>query len=91
LTKNLCDSNARRLAKQFEKRISQLRERQSQLEKQLTTRAEKSVDLDFRRAELNRLQKMASEFAMKLEYLDIDASSPDRIRPLQPAVIKNDD
>jgi hypothetical protein len=78
-------------AKTLEQRISQLHERQAELVKQLTSSAENSTDLQMRRAKLEQLQKTASELAMKLEMLDIEAGTPDQIRQVQQAVIKTGD
>ena len=74
-------------AKAIEQRIAQLHERQVELEKKLTSRAEKSTDLQIRHDDLKQLQRISNEMSAKLQQLDIDASSPDRVRQMQPAVI----
>jgi hypothetical protein len=72
--------------KSIAQRISQLRDRQAELEKRITTRAEKSTDLETRRRELEQLQRIADEMSLKLEQLDAEATAPDRIRQIQAAV-----
>lgn len=73
--------------KSLEARIEQLHKRQEELQKTIVSRSEKSVDLTTRHQELERQQRIADEMAVKLERLDIEANSPDRIRQVQPAVI----
>ena len=76
--------------KAIEQRIAQLRERQADLEKKLTSQAEKPIDLQTRHDELEQLQRTANEMSTKLEKLDINASSPDSLRQMQPDVISAD-
>ena len=71
----------------IETRIGQLRERQAELERKLTSRAEKSVELTTRQQDLERLQRIADRMSIKLEMLDIEANAPERIRQIQPAVV----
>jgi len=73
-------------AKARDERIKQLRDKQAAIEQQLTSRVEKSSDLEVRRLDLERRQRIADELTVKLEQMDIDASGPDRIRQVQPAV-----
>jgi polysaccharide biosynthesis transport protein len=73
--------------KLIETRISQLKSRQTELEKLLTRRAEKSADLETRRQDIDQLQSISNEMSIKLQRLDIAANSPDRIRQVQPAMI----
>ena len=72
-------------------RIEQLRKRQSELEKAVQKRYEKSVDLETRGEELKQLQQIATEMNVKLEKMDIDSQSPGRIRQVQAAVIDRGD
>ena len=60
-------------------------ERQNELEKEILKRNEKSVDLETRGEELKQLQEIANEMNVKLEKMDIDSQSPDRIRQVQQA------
>jgi hypothetical protein len=73
-------------SKAREQRMNQLRERQAELEKKITSRAERSSGLELRQRRLEQLQRIASEMSDKLQQLDIEASSPDRIRQVQAAV-----
>jgi len=59
------------------------------LEAKLKTSAEKPSDLEMRQKELEPLQRIAHEMALNLERMDIEASSPDRIRQIQSAVISS--
>jgi hypothetical protein len=68
-------------------RIKQLSERQASLEQSLTTRGEKSVEMTIRERELALLQRIADEMSIKLEKMDIEANTPERIRQIQPAVV----
>jgi len=54
----------------------------------LKTRIERSSDLETKEDDLEQLQHIANDMSVKLESLDIDASAPDQIRPVQPAVGK---
>jgi hypothetical protein len=73
----------------IERRIAQLRERQAELEKNLTNRAETSIELDARQRDLERLERIADEMSVKLEKLDIEANAPERIRQIQQAVLSD--
>ena len=66
--------------------IYQLHKLQDELEKKLTARADRSADLELRQRDLEQLQQIAGDMSQRLEQLDIDASSPDRIRQVQAAV-----
>lgn len=76
--------------KSIETRIEQLRERQSELEKRITSRGEKSAEMSLRKVELEQLQKIANEMSTKLEKMDIEAQAPPRIEQRQPAVVGPD-
>ena len=52
----------------------------------LRSRMEVSTDMEVREEKLKQLQEIASDMSVKLESLDIDASAPDQIRPVQQAV-----
>jgi succinoglycan biosynthesis transport protein ExoP len=70
-------------------RMEQLRKRQSELEKNILRRNERSVDLETRGEELKQLQIIANDMNAALEKLDLNAQSPARIRQVQPAVIND--
>jgi polysaccharide biosynthesis transport protein len=53
--------------------------------KTLSTRIEKSVDLEQRDLELKQLQEIANDMSIKLESLDIEKSAPKQIQLIQPA------
>jgi hypothetical protein len=74
-------------SKAIEQRLAALHRRQDELEKKLTSRAERSTDLEFRQRDLEQLQRIAGEMSQRLEQMDIEASSPDRVRPVQRAVV----
>ena len=79
--------NVRQAQADSSERIEQLRKRQEELQKVIVSRGEKSADLTIRDQELEQLEQIADGMTMKLERLDIEASSPDRIRQVQKAVI----
>ena len=70
-------------------RLEQVRKRQSELEKNIVKRNERSVDLETRGEELKQLQQIAKDMNVKLEQMDIDNQLPGVIRQLSPAVITN--
>jgi len=53
---------------------------------ELKKRVERSTDLETREEELKQLQQIANDMSVKLQSLDIEASRPSQIQPLQPAV-----
>jgi capsular exopolysaccharide synthesis family protein len=53
---------------------------------ELKKRIERSTDMETREEELKQLQDIAKDMGVKLESLDIDATAPDQIRQVQPAV-----
>jgi succinoglycan biosynthesis transport protein ExoP len=57
------------------------------LSEQLLKKAGKSVELDVRRADLDRLQEIAKDMGVKLQTLDIEAEAPKRIKLIQPATL----
>jgi hypothetical protein len=71
----------------FEKRISQLRERQAELEKQLIAPAPSSIELSARLAELKVLQGIANEMAAQQVRMEIDSHAPQPIELIQKAVV----
>jgi capsular exopolysaccharide synthesis family protein len=56
----------------------------------LKSRVETNGDLETRKTKMEQLQEIANDMSVKLESLDIEASAPEQIRPLQPAVAKKD-
>ncbi len=71
----------------IEQRLSQLRKNRDEQWAQLHREVERSTDLETRKRDLDQLQSIATEMSTRLEWLDLDASAPDRIRQVQPAVI----
>lgn len=57
------------------------------LSEQLRKKAGKSVELDVRRADLDRLQEIAKDMGVKLQTFDIEAEAPKRIKMIQPATL----
>lgn len=74
-------------AAKLEKRLTQLREAQTELSQKIKSSTEKPADLEVRQKELERLQRIADEMSVKLEMLDIEANRPEQIHQLQSAVI----
>jgi len=75
-------------SKFLEARITQLRKDQNELMKTIQKRNERSVDLTTRKSELDQLQSIANDLAIKLEKLDIDNQIPAPIQQLSPATIE---
>ncbi len=75
-------------SKYVEARITQLRKSQDELMKTIQKRNERSVDLTTRKNELDQLQSIANDLAIKLEKMDIDSQIPAQIRQLQQAVLE---
>ena len=71
-------------------RMEQLRKRQTELERNLLKRNERSVELEARGEELKQLQEIANDMSIKLEQMDINKQLPARIRQVQPAVIDDE-
>jgi succinoglycan biosynthesis transport protein ExoP len=57
------------------------------LSEQLLKKAGKSVELDVRRADLDRLQEISKDMGVKLQTFDIEAEAPKRIKLIQPATL----
>jgi hypothetical protein len=76
--------------KPLELRIEELSKRQAELEKKVLVRREESAEISIRTQELEQLQRIAHEMAVKLERIDIDAEAPSRIRQVQKAVISRE-
>jgi hypothetical protein len=74
-------------SKFYETRISQLRERQAELETQLAQLNEPSVELNALKSEIELLQQMTNELEIKLQMSAIDRNAPSRIEQIQPAVV----
>lgn len=87
------NNDLQQLNKEFQTEFAALRGRwqatSNQLEesmKKLTSRIEKSVDLEIRQNKLQQLQEIANDMSIKLESLEIEANAPDQIRKVQDAV-----
>jgi hypothetical protein len=74
-------------AKYVAARLEQLRRRQNELEKDISKRNVRSVELETRGEELKQLQQIANDMSFKLEQLEIDKQLPNRIRQVQQAVV----
>jgi hypothetical protein len=72
-------------------RTAKLRDQQAMLEERITAREEVPPELSRRQRELEQLQTVAHEIAVKLERLDIEAQAPPRIEQVQPAVSSSAD
>jgi hypothetical protein len=77
-------------SKSYEARITLLRERQADLEKELVQVSEPSVELNAMKSEIDLLQKTASAIAAKLQRLEIDQQAPHRIELVQKAIVETD-
>jgi hypothetical protein len=77
-------------SKSLETRIAQLRERQAELERELTQVNEPSVELNALKAEIGLLQQLANEIAIKLQKLEIDANAGPRIEQVQSAMVESE-
>lgn len=55
----------------------------------LNSRVEQSVELARQEAELEQLQEVAKDMAIRLESLEVEANAPSQIRQLQDAVPRN--
>jgi capsular exopolysaccharide synthesis family protein len=53
----------------------------------LTSKNQKSVELEVGAAELEQLQQIAGDMSLKLEQFEVEGVAPDRIRKLQPATV----
>ncbi len=53
----------------------------------LTSKNQKSVELEVGAAELEQLQQIAGDMSLKLEQFDVEAVAPDRIRLIQKATV----
>jgi hypothetical protein len=71
----------------LKRRIAQLCNQRSDLEKGILSRAEKSSEPSPRRRDLARLQRLANDMAVRLENMDLEMQSPGRVQLLQPATI----
>jgi hypothetical protein len=71
----------------MQQRLSELRKNRDARWAELSKEAERSADLETRKHDLGQLQSLSDEMTIRLEWLDVDANAPDRIRQVQPAVI----
>jgi capsular exopolysaccharide synthesis family protein len=81
-----------RVRKEFQVRAGMLQQRLAALEKslqekseKLTSKSQKSVELEVGAAELDQLQTIASDMALRLEQYEVEEVAPERIRLIQPA------
>jgi hypothetical protein len=56
----------------IEQRIAQLRKQREELVERIQSHTRTSADLEMRARELERLQRLADELTIKLEYMDIE-------------------
>ena len=76
----------------YEQRIAQLRNRQDELEQQIRTSSETSVDLQQRLHQVEQLQRVADDMTVRLEAMDIERDgTPERIRLIQAAAASRSD
>ncbi|HEX4415274.1 MAG TPA: hypothetical protein VH107_16700 [Lacipirellulaceae bacterium] len=71
----------------IEQRLAQLRKNRDERWEELRKDTERSADLETRKRDLDQLQSIAAEMSTRLEWMDIDANAPDRIRQVQTAII----
>lgn len=74
----------------LEKRITQLRQQREEAESRLLEQAPQPAGLSAQHREIELLQRLADETAMKLERIDIDSAAPPRIRQLQKAIVESE-
>jgi myosin heavy subunit len=56
----------------LEKRIASLRKQQQELEKTIRQRSEQSADLELRKRDIQRLQRIADELSLELEHAELE-------------------
>jgi hypothetical protein len=69
----------------FEQRIQELEKRREELEQQLSSRVERSTEMEARQRDLDQLQQISNQLSVKLEVMDIESQAPDRIQLIQRA------
>jgi hypothetical protein len=74
-------------AKVIQQRLAELTKSRDGLAADLTRHIERSADLETRRQDLDQLRSIANDMSTRLEWLDLDATAPDRIRQVQPATV----
>jgi hypothetical protein len=72
------------------KRVKELTERKVSVISEITFAAARNADLEFRDQEVKQLQEIAHDLSIKLQALEIAASTPDNIRQLQQARLAKD-
>jgi hypothetical protein len=72
------------------KRVEQLTKQKAGLMAELANHLQRIPDLEAREFELKQLQHVSDDLSAKLDWLDVEASSPDRIRQIQAAVVARD-
>jgi hypothetical protein len=71
----------------YEERLKQLRDQQAETEKNVARSGLRSPDMAVMESELNQLQRVADDLAVRLEMLNVESNAPPRIQQLQPAVV----
>jgi hypothetical protein len=74
-------------SKFYETRIAQLRKRQAEIMKALIQETEPSAELNALKREIEELEQLARELAMKVNRARVDSRLPARIELVQPAVV----
>jgi hypothetical protein len=74
-------------AKLIKQRVAELQKNRDELYATIAKHSEISSDLETRKRNLDCLQSIAADMTTRLEWLDIDASAPDRIRQVQAAIV----
>jgi hypothetical protein len=72
-------------SKYFETRLTRLAEQRAQLEEQMKGAMEPSVELNLRRTEIEQLQEVARDVAMRIERLDLQSQHSNPIVKIQDA------
>ncbi len=74
-------------AKLIKQRVAELQKNRDELYGAIAKQSEISTDLDTRKRDLDCLRAISVDMATRLQWLDIDANSPDRIRQVQAAIV----
>lgn len=70
----------------YEQRIAQLTERREELLARISKSSVESVELSRMRSELDQLQRIADDMAVKLQTMEVDLSAPEQIVKLHDAM-----
>jgi hypothetical protein len=68
----LPQSNSSPSRASIETRIANLRKQQAELQSQIERRSERSAELELRHRDIQRLQQLADELSLKLEYAELE-------------------